>query len=134
MNLADASVTLPLRPCPWGQTAACGSQPEHASPGAGPARAAAGFCQISWARCDRPLSSGEMAPFLGGGEDIPRLLCSCSLPAPLSHSPHGCLFRLSCSASPRPQAHQHHCHVQLPWLLKVPVRCITGGGGGRATY
>lgn len=70
-------------PRPWGQTAACGSQPEHAFPGAGPASKAAGFCQISWARCDRPLSSGEMAPFLGGGEDIPRLFCSCPLPAPL---------------------------------------------------
>lgn len=87
MNLAEESVTLPLSPCPWGQTAACGSQPEHASPGAGPARAAAGFCQISWARRDRPLSSGEMAPFLGGGEDIPRLLCSCSLSLHLCLTP-----------------------------------------------
>lgn len=127
--MGDKSITHPLCPCPWGQTAACGSRSEHAFPGAGPARAAAGFCQISWARYDRPLSSGEMAAFLGGGEDIPRLLCSCPLPAPLPDSLPSWVSRslppfhtVSCSASQRPG-----CQVKLPWLLKMPVKCIYCG-------
>lgn len=56
-------------------------------------------------------------------------LCSCPLPAPLPVSLPSWVSRLlapfhtvSCSASQRPS-----CQVELPWLLKMPVKCIYCG-------
>lgn len=81
----------PPVPLSWGQTVACGSQPEHAFPPSWgrPSRAAAGFCHISWARCDRSRPLGKWLPSWEAVRTFPG--CS-ELPSPCTPPclTHGC--------------------------------------------